>query len=292
MFAKSIIDTDAFLELPLSTQALYFHLSMRADDEGFVSKPKSVQRLIRASDDDFKLLIAKRYILIFDTGVIVIKHWKIHNYIRGDRLQKTNYRDEREKLVLQSNGAYTEADGDKTVPIQSLKTLVNTECQSSDSQMSGRCQADVSIGKDSIGKDSIDKDKDILSGNPDIESVKEIIDYLNSAIGTRYTTRSKSTNAKIKARLKEGHTIDDFKTVIDNKSAQWKNDAKMRTYLRPETLFAAEHFESYLNEGNINGSGTKNVSRTDEEQRNAEIDEQIRRINAGEIPDERPFAMS
>ena len=270
MFAKSIIDTDAFLELPLSTQALYFHLSMRADDEGFVSKPKSVQRLIRASDDDFKLLIAKRYILIFDTGVIVIKHWKIHNYIRGDRLQKTNYRDEREKLVLQSNGAYTEADGDKTVPIQSLKTLVNTECQSSDSQMSGKCQSSVSIGKDSIGKDSIDKD--ILSGNPDSESVKEIIDYLNSAIGTRYTTRSKSTNAKIQARLKEGHTIDDFKTVIDNKSAQWKDNAKMRTYLRPETLFAAEHFESYLNEGNINGSGNKVISRTDEEQRNAEID--------------------
>ena len=111
-----------------------------------------------------------------------------------------------------------------------------------------------------------------MSGNSDNESVKEIIDYLNSAIGTRYTTRSKSTNAKIKARIKEGHTIDDFKTVIDNKSAQWKDNAKMRTYLRPETLFAAEHFESYLNEGNINGSGNKVISRTDEEQRNAEID--------------------
>ena len=158
MFSKSIIDTDAFLELPLSAQALYFHLSMRADDEGFVAKPKSIQRLVRASDDDLKLLIAKRYILAFDTGVIVIKHWKIHNYIRGDRLQETNYLDEKSKLTLQENMAYTEFDGDKSVPIRT-KTLVNTECLSDVSQVSVTCPSNVSIGKDSIGKDSIGKDR-------------------------------------------------------------------------------------------------------------------------------------
>lgn len=158
MFAKSIIDTDAFLEMPLSAQVLYFHLAMRADDEGFVAKPISIQRLVRASDDDMKLLAAKRYILVFDTGVIVIKHWKIHNYIRGDRLQTTNYTDEKSKLALQENGAYTEADGDKTIPIIT-KPLVNTECLSNVSQASDISQSSVSIGKDSIGKYRLGKDK-------------------------------------------------------------------------------------------------------------------------------------
>jgi hypothetical protein len=82
MFAKIIIDSDAFLDMPLSTQALYFHLSMRADDDGFINNPKKIQRTIGATDDDFKLLIAKHFVIPFDSGVVVIKHWKIHNYIQ------------------------------------------------------------------------------------------------------------------------------------------------------------------------------------------------------------------
>ena len=89
MFAKRIIDSDAFLDMPLSTQSLYFRLSMRADDEGFINNPKRIQRMIGASDDDCKLLIAKGFILVFETGVIVIKHWKIHNYIQKDRFKPT-----------------------------------------------------------------------------------------------------------------------------------------------------------------------------------------------------------
>lgn len=279
MFAKSIVLSDVFLDMPMSARCLYFTLGMLADDDGFVGNPKSIMRQCGASQDDMLILLQKRYILGFESGVIVIKHWRMNNYLRNDRHQDTTYLEEKELLTIDNKGAYTEKDGNKAlfdvgIPSDNQVTTV------------------YGYTEDSIGKDSKGKDKDILSGNPDSESVKEIIDYLNSAIGTRYTTRSKSTNAKIKARLKEGHTIDDFKTVIDNKSAQWKDNAKMRPYLRPETLFAAEHFESYLNEGNINGSGVSKVSRTDEEQRNAEIDEQIRRINAGEIPDERPFAMS
>jgi hypothetical protein len=108
MFAKSIIDSDAFLDMPLSTQALYFHLSMRADDEGFVNNPKKIQRMIGASEDDAKLLILKRYILTFDSGVIVIKHWKIHNYIQNDRYKPTTYIEEKSQLTLDEKKAYTE----------------------------------------------------------------------------------------------------------------------------------------------------------------------------------------
>ena len=107
MFAKTIIDSDAFLDMPLSAQCLYFHLSMRADDEGFLNNHKKIQRMISASDDDLKILLAKNFIIAFESGVIVIKHWKIHNYIRADRLTKTNYEEERKMLSVKDNGSYT-----------------------------------------------------------------------------------------------------------------------------------------------------------------------------------------
>lgn len=106
MFAKAIIDSDAFLDMPLSTQALYFHLSMRADDEGFVGNPKKIQRMIGASDDDCRILVSKRFILTFQSGIIVIKHWKIHNYIQTDRFKETTYLEEKAMLTLDGKKAY------------------------------------------------------------------------------------------------------------------------------------------------------------------------------------------
>ena len=108
MFAKTIIDSDVFLDMPLSTQALYFHLSMRADDDGFINNPKKIQRMIGASDDDLKVLVMKRFILPFDSGVVVIKHWRMHNYIRNDRYKETVYQEEKAQLLLKENGAYTQ----------------------------------------------------------------------------------------------------------------------------------------------------------------------------------------
>lgn len=112
MFAKTIIDSDAFIDMPLSTQALYFHLSMRADDDGFINNPKRIQRMIGCADDDLKLLIAKRFILPFDSGVVVIKHWKIHNYIRSDRYKPSIYEAERKLLRVKKNGSYTNSPTD------------------------------------------------------------------------------------------------------------------------------------------------------------------------------------
>lgn len=107
MFAKTIIDSDAFLDMPLSAQALYFHLSMRADDDGFVNNPKRIQRVIGCNDDDYNVLVAKRFILTFESGIIVIKHWKIHNYIRQDRKKDTAYPEEMALLEEKDNGAYS-----------------------------------------------------------------------------------------------------------------------------------------------------------------------------------------
>lgn len=107
MFTMKIVDSDAFLDMPLSTQCLYFHLNMRADDDGFVGNPKRIQRTIGAADDDLKLLIAKRFVLVFENGVIVIKHWRMHNTLQSDRYIPTAYTDEKSMLEMKQNKAYT-----------------------------------------------------------------------------------------------------------------------------------------------------------------------------------------
>jgi len=107
MFARIITESDAFLDMPLSTQALYFHFGMAADDDGFINNPKKIQRMIGAEDDDFKLLIAKHFIILFDSGVIVVKHWKINNYIQKDRYKETTYQEEKKILTIKENKAYT-----------------------------------------------------------------------------------------------------------------------------------------------------------------------------------------
>jgi len=136
MFAKKITESDAFLDMPSSTQMLYFHLSMNADDDGFVNNPKKIQRMCGASDDDFKLLVAKSFVILFESGIIVIKHWKMHNYIQSDRYRPTDYVDEKSMLGVKRNKAYT----------------------LDENKMYTKCIQDVSVGKDSIGKDSIGKD--------------------------------------------------------------------------------------------------------------------------------------
>lgn len=108
MFSKDIVRSDAFLDMPPSTQLLYFHLGMEADDDGFIGNNKMVARLAGSSNDDIKLLIAKRFILAFPSGVVVVKHWKINNYIQSDRYRQTKYLQEKNLIITKENGAYTE----------------------------------------------------------------------------------------------------------------------------------------------------------------------------------------
>ena len=129
MFAKTIVLSDAFLDMPLSARTLYFTLGMIADDDGFVNNPKSIMRQCGASQDDMKILLAKRFLLSFETGVIVIKHWRINNYLRSDRYKETKCIEEKNQLSIKENGSYS-LDG---IPLGIPR-----------------------LGKDSIGKDSID----------------------------------------------------------------------------------------------------------------------------------------
>ena len=150
MFAKTIIDSDAFMDMPLSAQALYFHLSMRADDDGFVNNPKKIQRMVGASDDDCKLLVMKRFVLTFESGVIVIKHWRIHNYIQKDRYKETVYLKEKASLSLNKNKGYTECIQD----VSNLDTQVRLGEDSIDSKNESKKEEENNINTQSCVRES------------------------------------------------------------------------------------------------------------------------------------------
>ncbi len=159
MFNNSVLDTDAFLDMPLSAQALYFHLNLRADDDGFISNPKRIQGYIGASEDDLKLLVLKNFVIAFDDGVIVIKHWRMHNSIQKDRYHPTNYQEDLKLLGIKENKAYT-LDVNK----------MDTTCIQSVNKMDTECIQSVSRGL-GLGLDidlDIDLDKDL-----DLDQEKE-----------------------------------------------------------------------------------------------------------------------
>lgn len=156
MMAKSVIETDHFMDMPMSSQCLYFHLLLRADDDGFIKNPSAIRREVGCGEDDMKLLVAKRFILPFDTGVIVIRHWKIHNYIRKDMYHPTECQAERGLLTGGADKtAYAPKDG---VQIQGRNVIVTDslqDCNGIVTDSSRSCAEPVSIGKVRLGKVNI-----------------------------------------------------------------------------------------------------------------------------------------
>jgi hypothetical protein len=198
MFAKTIIDSDAFLDMPISTQLLYFHLAMRADDDGFINNPKKIQRMIGCSDDDLKLLIAKRFIIPFESGIVVIKHWKIHNYIQKDRYKPTIYQDEYKRLKVKNSGGYS---------------IMDTECIQDVSSL----EAQVRLGKVSIGKER----KDICGVNPQTQKfIPPIIDEIK----TYCTERNNKVDPE---KFHDFYTSKNW-MIGKNKMKDWK--AAVRTW--------------------------------------------------------------
>ena len=181
MFARSIVLSDAFLDMPATARCLYFTLSMFADDDGFVGSPKAIIRQCNASEDDLKVLLIKRYVLLFNSGVIVIKHWRINNYLRQDRKNDTTYKEELSTLALDQKGGYIEKGSTPPPPVleegrSGSEFQVPTTCQPVANQMPTNCQH--SIGKDSIGKDSIVK-RGSTPLPPTIEEIKAYIEEKN-----------------------------------------------------------------------------------------------------------------
>lgn len=203
MFTQKIIDSDAFLDMPLSTQALYFHLNMRADDDGFINNPKRIQRTIGASEDDLKLLVAKRFVIYFDTGVIVIKHWRMHNTLRKDRYNPTHYQDERAQLDIKDNGSYTERlsipapawqpDGNQPEP--QYREVESREVESREEE---EREPDVHPG---------------AASPVPYESIKTMYNEICKSF-PRCVSMSEARKKSIRARFKSGYKLDDFKALF------------------------------------------------------------------------------
>ena len=193
MFAKTIVLSDAFLDMPMSARCLYFTFGMLADDDGFVSSPKGIMRQCGASMDDLNILIAKRYVLAFDSGIIVIKHWRINNYLRQDRYTPTTYVEEKETLSLDAKGAYVEAgEAPSGIPpgIPVVDHLVYPD-------------------KDSIDKDRLDKDsEDITEPVGSVcrtKDVRRIIEAWNT-LGLQQVTKVPADSKRggmLRARVNE-----------------------------------------------------------------------------------------
>ena len=156
MFSLKIVDSDLFLDMPLSSQCLYFHLSMRADDDGFVDNPKKIIKIIGANDDDLKILITKGFVIVFERGIIVITHWKINNFIRKDRYKPTMYIEQKQQLYQTENGAYISEE-------KAGCHLVNQRLSS----------GQPSIDKGRLDKVSIDKGREESTPPPDSKTYGE-----------------------------------------------------------------------------------------------------------------------
>lgn len=261
MFAKSIVLSDAFLDMPLSARCLYFTLGMLADDEGFVGNPKSIMRQCGASVDDMNVLISKRYVLCFDSGVIVIKHWRINNFLRNDRTHQTTYLEEKSTLVIDEKGAYTEIKNEVGIPTDNQ---VPTSCQPTDSNL------DTEIRLDKIRLDKNSKYNVCFE-----EFWKHY---------PRKKEKQKAYNQYL-ARLNCGYSEDELLTACKNYADECEKEKREERYIKLGATFlsANEPFRDYLKKGEANdGLGSKVEPDEDEFRRNKEYlesDEFKRRRN-------------
>jgi uncharacterized phage protein (TIGR02220 family) len=244
MFSMKIVDADAFLDMPLSSQALYFHLAMRADDDGFIGNHKRIMRTINCSDDDLKILFGKRFIIPFESGVCVIKHWKMHNTIQNDRYSKTNYLTEFNQLKTKENKSY--------------KMIKNIK----EEKMETKCIQDVSVGLDKGLDLDLGLEDTFIPPKEKKETIpyNKILLYLNTKTGKisldkkfQYG-RGKKTDSYIKQRWEEGiknrytykDNLDRFYLCIDNTYLFRMADDGDLTYMKPSTIFNGE-MESRVN---------------------------------------------
>lgn len=243
MFTKKVVESDEFLSMPLSSQALYFHLNMKADDDGFVGNPKGIQRLIGAAEDDLKLLILKGFLIPLDHGVVVIKHWLMHNTIQNDRYTPTTYIDEAEPIFVKRNKAYTL---DKNKGVYKLETKLNKNVST-----------DIDIGLD-LDKDI---DKYLLPNkngnqNKKTEAVEEdLCDKVRDLYNTICKSfqpierMTKKRRQAIMDKFKEGCSLESFKDLFAKAtSAEYFVSLQEREGWKPtfDWLIQEEHMNAVL----------------------------------------------
>lgn len=264
MFTMKIVDSDAFLEMPLSTQCLYFHLNMRADDDGFIGNTKRIMKIIGASEDDLRLLIAKRFVLTFEDGVIVIKHWRMHNTLSRDRYAETSYTDEKKMLLLKDNGSYSLTGGN---PIDDTRLIERSgrQTQQRRNKDATKTHADKGLDKD------IDKEKDnnlIVSKDTICQTdVRRVIEEWNKLqeVGINPIRDIKPSSKRcqlLKGRIRE-YGIDEVLNAINNvrKSDFLRGENNRGWMITFDWFVKPNNFLKTL-EGNYNKEGQHGTCRT------------------------------
>lgn len=248
MFSKRVTDTDNFLDMPLSTQALYFHLNMNADDDGFVGQVRKIIRSVGAKDDDLKLLIAKGLIFIFDTGVVVISNWYIHNYIRKDRYHETLYKNEKEQLSIDNDGNYSLGQPIVNQVGQPIVNQIkhdekddNTNVYSDGQPDDNQRLTEVRLGKVRLGKDNTPLiprgEENEKSENP----AKEMMEIFNQA-----TNRNLSNSGMFGQLVMKNISVQEFKDVMNYVVDVWSEDVISKT---PSKTFVSK-FDNYSDTAN------------------------------------------
>ena len=245
MIAKSIIKSDQFLDMPATTQCLYFHLLLEADDDGFINAPKSIMRVIGAKDDDMRVLQAKGYIIPFESGVIVIKHWRLHNSLRKDRYNPNpQLENERKQLVVADNKEYQLA----------------TNWQPNGNQLVTSGIPLVATGKDRLGKDRLGKDRE--------EEEKE--DPPSSEILKMYGDNIHPVSSPVEAEK--------LKTLVDTHGETFVAKAIERAVMRNKRSLA--YITGILNNWEANGydEGTegKRTEKQSDPERSADLERYMR----------------
>ena len=221
MFTMKIVDSDVFLDMPLSTQCLYFHLNMRADDDGFIGNPKRIMKITGASEDDLRLLIAKRFVLTFEDGVIVIKHWRMHNTLSRDRYAETSYTDEKKMLLLKDNGSYSLTGGN---PIDDTRLIERSgrQTQQRRNKDATKTLSDIDKGLDIELDKDIDKDNNLIVSKDTIRQtdVRRVIEEWNKLqdVGIAPIRDIKPASKRcqmLKGRIRE-YGMDDLLKAMDN----------------------------------------------------------------------------
>lgn len=268
MFTMKIVDSDAFLDMPATTQCLYFHLNMRADDDGFIGNPKRIMKITGASEDDLRLLIAKRFVLTFEDGVIVIKHWRMHNTLSRDRYTETSYIDEKRMLLLKENGSYSLASGN-VIDDTKLIERSNRQTHNRRNKDATKTHSDKDIGLD---KDiDIDKEKDnklIVSKDTICQTdVRRVIEEWNKLqeVGINPIRDIKPSSKRyqlLKGRIRE-YGIDEVLNAINNvRNSDFLRGENNRGWMITFDWFVKPNNFLKTLEGNYNKEGQHGTTRT------------------------------
>ena len=265
MFTMKIVDSDAFLDMPATTQCLYFHLNMRADDDGFIGNPKRIMKITGASEDDLRLLIAKRFVLTFEDGVIVIKHWRMHNTLSRDRYVETSYTDEKKMLLLKDNGSYSLTGGN---PIDDTRLIERSGRQTQQRRNKDATKTHSDKGLN-IDKD-IDKEKDnklIVSLDTICQTdVRRVIEEWNKLqeVGINPIRDIKPSSKRyqlLKGRIRE-YGIDEVLNAINNvRNSDFLRGENNRGWMITFDWFVKPNNFLKTLEGNYNKEGQHGTTR-------------------------------